>query len=94
MLDVYKRQIYMHKGQQYHVIKLDYPARKAYVKKVDVDYYTDANLAVGVKVISIDKSLSNMFIMPKFGELSVTALATIYKKIKLYTCLLYTSRCV
>ncbi len=50
-----------------------------------MDYYTDANLAVGVKVISIDKSLSNMSIMPKFGELSVTALATIYKKIKLYT---------
>lgn len=82
---VHDQAIYMHKGQQYHVIKLDYPARKAYVKKVDVDYYTDANLAVGVKVISIDKSLSNMSIMPKFGELSVTALATIYKKIKLYT---------
>lgn len=82
---IHDQAIYMHKGRQYHVIKLDYPARKAYVKQVDVDYYTDANLAVGVKIISVDDSCNLLTVRPMFGELSVTALATIYKKIKFYT---------
>jgi DEAD/DEAH box helicase domain-containing protein len=82
---VHEQAIYMHKGRQYHVIKMDYPSRKAYVKQVDIDYYTDANLAVGVKVITVDEVSGNLPITPKLGELSVTALATVYKKIKLYT---------
>jgi DEAD/DEAH box helicase domain-containing protein len=82
---IHEQAIYMHKGQQYHVIRLDYPSRKAYVKKVDVDYYTDANLAVAVKVISVDAARNDLPFQSKFGEVSVTAVATIYKKIKLYT---------
>ena len=82
---IHDEAIYMHGGQQYHVNKLDYPAKKAYVKKVNVDYYTDADLAVGVRVISVEKDDEASFLSPKFGELSVTALATIFKKIKLYT---------
>ncbi len=82
---IHDEAIYMHGGQQYHVNKLDYPAKKAYVKKVKVDYYTDADLAVGVRVMSVDKSDEASYLAPKFGELSVTALATIFKKIKLYT---------
>ena len=82
---IHDEAIYMHGGQQYHVNKLDYPAKKAYVKKVDVDYYTDADLAVGVRVIAIDQADDAAYLKPRFGELSVTALATIFKKIKLYT---------
>lgn len=82
---IHDEAIYMHKGQQYHVNRLDYPAKKAYVKKVNVDYYTDADLAVGVRVIAVDRSDDSSPLGPKFGELSVTALATIFKKIKLYT---------
>jgi len=82
---IHDEAIYMHGGQQYHVNKLDYPAKKAYVKKVNVDYYTDADLAVGVRVITVDKHDDTAYLSPKFGELSVTALATIFKKIKLYT---------
>ncbi|QUL98657.1 MAG: DEAD/DEAH box helicase [Candidatus Fermentithermobacillus carboniphilus] len=82
---IHDEAIYMHKGEQYHVLKLDYPARKAYVKKVNVDYYTDASLAVGIRVISVDQVSTESPFNPKFGEVSVTALATIFKKIKLYT---------
>lgn len=81
---IHDQAIYMHQGQQYHVNKLDYAAKKAYVKKVKVDYYTDANLAVGIRVMSVDKEQETFF-RPKFGEVSVTAIATIYKKMKLYT---------
>ncbi|HHW26293.1 MAG TPA: DEAD/DEAH box helicase [Firmicutes bacterium] len=82
---IHDEAIYLHGGQQYHVLHLDYPAKKAYVKKVNVDYYTDANLAVGVKVVSVDRDDQESPLNPRFGELSVTALATIFKKIKLYT---------
>lgn len=82
---IHDQAIYMHGGQQYHVIKLDYHDRKAYVKQVDVDYYTDANLAVGVRIMTVDDSSQWDRLTVNFGELIVTALATIYKKIKLYT---------
>ena len=82
---IHDEAIYMHGGQQYHVNKLDYAAKKAYVKKVDVDYYTDADLAVNVRVISVDRADADSPLKAKFGEVSVTALATIFKKIKLYT---------
>ncbi|MGI6643701.1 MAG: DEAD/DEAH box helicase [Bacillota bacterium] len=82
---IHDEAIYLHGGEQYHVLKLDYQAKKAYVKRVNVDYYTDANLAVGVKVISIDKEETGSPISQRFGEVSVTAVATIFKKIKLYT---------
>lgn len=82
---VHEQAIYMHQGEQYHVNRLDYDAKKAYVKKVNVDYYTDANLAVGIRVMSVDKVDGDGFFRPKFGEVSVTVLATIYKKMKMYT---------
>jgi DEAD/DEAH box helicase domain-containing protein len=39
---VHPKAIYIHQGQQYHVERLDFDKRKAYVKRVNVDYYTDA----------------------------------------------------
>jgi DEAD/DEAH box helicase domain-containing protein len=39
---VHEKAIYLHGGLQFHVEHLDFKERKAYVKKVDVDYYTDA----------------------------------------------------
>ncbi|MGC1908030.1 MAG: DEAD/DEAH box helicase, partial [Candidatus Dormiibacterota bacterium] len=38
--------IYMHQGRQYHVERLDWEERRAYVHPVSVDYYTDADLRV------------------------------------------------
>ena len=35
--------------------KLDWEEKKAFVREVDVDYYTDANLAVQLKVLEVDK---------------------------------------
>ena len=43
--------IYIHEGQQYHVERLDWEEKKAYVHPVEVDYYTDASLSVRVQVI-------------------------------------------
>jgi len=48
---VHEKAIYIHGGQQYHVEHLDFKERKAYVKQVDVDYYTDAVRYTHVRVL-------------------------------------------
>jgi DEAD/DEAH box helicase domain-containing protein len=50
---VHERAIYIHGGQQYHVEHLDFKERKAYVKRVDVDYYTDAIKYTQVRVLEV-----------------------------------------
>ena len=37
---VHEQAIYIHESRQYHVDRLDWGERKAYVTPVDVDYYT------------------------------------------------------
>ncbi len=50
---VHEKAIYLHGAQQYHVEHLDFKERKAYVKQVDVDYYTDAIRYTQVRVLEI-----------------------------------------
>jgi DEAD/DEAH box helicase domain-containing protein len=77
--------IYLHQGVQYQVEKLDWEEKKAFVREVNVDYFTDANLAVKLKVLEIDKERKKNGIEIGFGDVSVTAKATIFKKIKFDT---------
>ena len=61
---VHEKAIYLHGGQQYHVEHLDFKERKAYVKRVEVDYYTDAIRYTQVRVLEVaaterDKEGSN-----------------------------------
>jgi len=50
---VHEKAIYIHGGQQYHVEHLDFKERKAYVKRVDVDYYTDAIRYTQVRILDL-----------------------------------------
>ena len=50
---VHPKAIYIHQGQQFHVERLDFNHRKAYVKRVDVDYFTDAIRYTQVRVLAI-----------------------------------------
>src|SRR5882762_7825471 len=50
---VHEKAIYIHGGQQHHVEHLDFQERKAYVKRVDVDYYTDAVRYTQVRILEI-----------------------------------------
>lgn len=82
---IHEEAIYIHEGVQYQVEKLDYEEKKAYVREVDVDYYTDANLAVELKVLHTDKEKQSGHLMQSFGEVTVNAQPTIFKKIRLRT---------
>ncbi|TDK60304.1 DEAD/DEAH box helicase [Bacillus salipaludis] len=77
--------IYLHQGRQYQVEKLDWDEKKAFVREVDVDYFTDANLAVQLKVLEVDQLTSQTQAEIGFGDVSVRAMATIFKKIKFET---------
>ncbi|MFO1444656.1 DEAD/DEAH box helicase [Bacillus sp. Bva_UNVM-123] len=77
--------IYLHQGIQYQVELLDWEEKKAFVREVDVDYYTDANLAVGLKVLEVDKHRNTLSGEIGYGDVCVTAMATIFKKIKFET---------
>jgi DEAD/DEAH box helicase domain-containing protein len=82
---IHEEAIYIHEGVQYQVEKLDYPEKKAFVREVAVDYYTDANLAVELKVLHVDKERESGDLVRQYGELTVNAKPTIFKKIKLRT---------
>ena len=80
--------IYMHQGRQYHVERLDWEEHRAYVHPVSVDYYTDADLRVGLQVL---ERLAGPLIDPgratsrSHGEVRVSVLAAMYRKIRLLT---------
>jgi DEAD/DEAH box helicase domain-containing protein len=80
--------IYMHQGRQYHVERLDWEEHKAYVHPVSVDYYTDADLRVGLQVL---ERFAGPLLEPNsvaarsHGEVRVSVLAAMYRKIRLLT---------
>ncbi len=82
---LHEEAIYLHQGTQFQVEKLDWEEKKAYVREVDVDYFTDANLAVELKVISEDKSREVGNVEVAFGDIMTLATATIFKKIRFGT---------
>jgi DEAD/DEAH box helicase domain-containing protein len=82
---IHEEAIYLHEGVQYQVEKLDYPEKKAYVREVSVDYYTDANLATELKVLHVDLEQTDGALLRQYGEVMVTAKPTIFKKIRLRT---------
>ena len=82
---LHEEAIYLHQGIQYQVETLDWDEKKAYVREVDVDYYTDANLAIQLQVLEIDKQRGNEQALISFGDVGIHILPTIFKKIKLDT---------
>ncbi len=86
---VHEQAIYMHAGRQFHVDRLDWDERKAYVRAVDVDYYTDADLGVTLKVLDAFEELHGTDgargALRAHGEVMVAWHATLFKKIKLHT---------
>ncbi|RMF57927.1 MAG: DEAD/DEAH box helicase, partial [Calditrichaeota bacterium] len=82
---VHQDAIYMHESRQYHVDKLDWDRKKAYVHQVDVDYFTDAITKTDIKVLSVDEEKSGDPVGLYYGEINVDNVTTGYKKIKLFT---------
>lgn len=82
---LHEEAIYLHQGEQFQVETLDWEEKKAYVTKVDVDYFTDAQLAVDLKVLDEDRLEEYERGRAHFGDVAVIAKPTIFKKIRFGT---------
>ncbi len=82
---VHEDAIYLHESAQFHVDRLDWDERKAYVRRVDVDHYTQADAAVTLKPLDVFASAPAPGGARVHGEVMVASLATIYKKLKFVT---------
>jgi len=83
---VHPKAIYLHQGQQYHVERLDFEQRKAYVKSVNVDYYTDAIRYTQVRVLEIaeEEPIAGPAARAH-GDVLVRSQVVGFKKIKFFT---------
>jgi len=87
---LHEKAIYIHGGQQHHVEHLDFKERKAYVKRVEVDYYTDAVRYTQVRVLEIaateqfpgKEASTNLH---SYGDVLVRSQVVGFKKIKFFT---------
>ena len=82
---VHEKAIYLHDSRQYHVDELDWEERKALVRPVDADYYTQAELAVTLKPLEVFDAAARTSGSRHHGEVMISSIATIFKKLKLDT---------
>jgi DEAD/DEAH box helicase domain-containing protein len=87
---LHEKAIYIHGGQQYHVEHLDFKERKAYVKRVEVDYYTDAVRYTQVRVLEATETSETSTRgahanSRSHGDVLVRSQVVGFKKIKFFT---------
>ena len=87
---LHEQAIYQHEGEQYQVERLDFENHKAYVRKVEPDYFTTAMTYTNVEVIEEQNSarvgdLTSQPATAGLGEVSVVEKVVGYKKIKFHT---------
>ena len=82
---LHEEAVYLHEGAQYHVDRLDWDEKKAYVRPVEVDYYTDALASVSVQVLDTFAGPEGDAVTRSHGEVKITSLASMFKKIRFHT---------
>lgn len=82
---LHEKAIYLHEARQYQVERFDYEARKAYVRLVDCDYFTDAIDYTQVKVLEEFDSAGIAEASARHGEVRVNRQVVGFKKVKFYT---------
>lgn len=82
---LHPKAIYMCEGEQYFVEKLDFDQRKAYVRKTDVDYFTDAIDYTQIKILDVFDRRELERAKIAHGEVHVATQVVGFKKIKFHT---------
>jgi len=82
---VHEGAIYMMESTSYEVERLDLAGKKAYVKRVNADYYTDAMTYTDVRILDTFAGTPWGGALWQHGELRVVTRVAGYKKIKFYT---------
>ena len=79
---LHEKAIYIVEAALYQVEKLDFEGRKAYVRRIECDYYTDAITYTKVTVL---ETFGNGPPVHSHGEVHVSSRVVGFKKIKFYT---------
>lgn len=88
---LHEQAIYQQEGEQYQVEKLDFQNHKAFVRKVEPDYYTTALVEARIAVVHEDDGAivqldpTRLGVPTGLGEISVVEKVVGYKKIKFHT---------
>jgi DEAD/DEAH box helicase domain-containing protein len=83
--EVYEGAIYGHQGDTYLVERFDYDDRRAFVRCIDADYYTEADTETEVKILHLDECEDHGGYVAHRGEVHVSTVAKAFKKIKFYS---------
>lgn len=81
----YEGAIYMHQARTYLVEKLDWHGRIAYVRPVEVDYYTRASVGSAIRALEPEQEQVENSLLRAWGDVTIVTQATSYRKIKRYT---------
>ncbi|MBI3272608.1 MAG: DEAD/DEAH box helicase [Planctomycetes bacterium] len=93
---VYEDAIYLCETETYNVKRLDYAQRRAYVTRIDADYYTEAITSTAVKVLQVQESAETVAgpsaapvvaaaVVAEHGDVHVAWRVSGFKKIKFAT---------
>jgi DEAD/DEAH box helicase domain-containing protein len=84
---VHPKAIYLHDGVLYSVERLEFDDRKAYVRQVSSDYYTDAIRYTQVRILeeAARKPIGSVPALASHGDVLVRSQVVGFKKIKFFT---------
>ena len=79
---IFDNAVYIHRGDQFIVKKLDIENRKCFVEKSNLNYYTDAVVKADIKILEEDRSSLKSGARIAEGDVLVRKQVTKFKKIK------------
>ena len=82
---VHEDAIYLHRGESYIVDELDWEARVAQVRPIDVDYYTRASIGSEIRALMPEAEITQDDLLRAHGDVQIVTKATTYRKIRRYT---------
>ena len=82
---LHEQAIYQHDAEQYQVEKLDFENHKAYVRRVQPDYFTTALTYRMVEILESEEESHSGALLAGLGEVKVIEKVTGYKKIKYFS---------
>jgi len=80
---IFDNAVYMHRGNQYLVEKLDIENRKCFVIESEVNYYTDSVVKTDIKVLAEDENFSYRTADAVLGDVLVRTHLSKFKKLTL-----------
>lgn len=82
---IHEQAIYLCDARQYKVEELDYSGRKAYVREVRVDHYTEAITESMLRILHCDERKTTGPAEAAYGEVHLVTKVPGFKKIQFYT---------